>query len=235
MQSRGQVSWGGWLCFCGGADNRIDFAGSSKEHAVSNNRWDDHFRHEHYVYGEAPNGFLTEQVSRLPPGGKVLCLASGEGRNAVYLASLGFQVTAIDGSEVGMSKARRLAEKRGVALEMLVSDLCDYELLPRSWDAVVALWCHLSSAFRPTVHHRIERGLRRGGVVLIEDDHSQQVRDGAGQLSGSDRLSWLEELRESFTRLEELHAFEGERDVQEGHGCGGPRYVTQYIARKTRR
>ena len=144
---------------------------------MSTNRWDEHFRPEHYIYGEAPNGFLTEHVSRLPPGGKVLCLASGEGRNAVYLASLGFQVTAIDGSEVGMNKAGRLAQKRGVTLEMLVSDLCDYEPLPRSWDAVVALWCHLSSAFRPTIHHRIERGLREGGVVLLEDDHPHQQRD----------------------------------------------------------
>jgi len=202
---------------------------------MSTNRWDERFRRVQYLYGEEPNAFLVEHVHRLPKGGKVLCLASGEGRNAVYLAGLGFQVTAVDGSEVGMEKACQLAARRGVVMHTLVSDLCDFEPETGAWDAVVAVWCHLSSAFRPTVHHRIVRGLRRGGVLVLEDDHPTQVRNGAGQVADLDLLARLDELRGNFSRLQPLHTFEGERDVQERSVHSGPRFVTQFVAKKVRR
>ena len=84
--------------------------------------WDQRYAVGEYVYGTRPNDFLTSVVDRLPMG-RVLCLAEGEGRNAVFLAEQGFEVTAVDSSAVGLAKARKLAGQRGVHIETVVADL----------------------------------------------------------------------------------------------------------------
>jgi SAM-dependent methyltransferase len=65
--------------------------------------WDDRYRGETYAYGTEPNDFLRASAMRIPPG-RVLCLAEGEGRNAVFLAALGYEVTAVDLSSEGLRK-----------------------------------------------------------------------------------------------------------------------------------
>ena len=84
--------------------------------------WDERYASEDYAYGTEPNDFLREVAPRLPVG-KTLCLGEGEGRNAVFLAGLGHRVTALDGSRVGLEKARRLAADRGVAIVLISSDM----------------------------------------------------------------------------------------------------------------
>ena len=82
------------------------------------NRWDQRYETDDYVYGTEPNGFLAEVTGRLPVG-RTLCIADGEGRNSVYLAEKGHSVTAMDSSEVGVAKARKLAEQRQVTVSRL--------------------------------------------------------------------------------------------------------------------
>ena len=84
--------------------------------------WNNRYAIAGHVYGEAPNAFVAEVAPQISTG-PVLCLAEGEGRNAVYLATLGHRVTAVDQSEVGLAKAQRLAKARGVEIETLVTDL----------------------------------------------------------------------------------------------------------------
>ena len=69
--------------------------------------WNDRFAADHYIFGESANDFLAAMATQIPAG-PVLCLAEGEGRNAVHLAALGHRVTAVDQSESGLAKARRL-------------------------------------------------------------------------------------------------------------------------------
>lgn len=87
--------------------------------------WDERYDGADYVYGTEPNEFLVSQIGQLPPG-RVLCLAEGEGRNAVFLAEHGFAVTAVDQSAVGLAKAERLAAQRGVHIETVVADLAEF-------------------------------------------------------------------------------------------------------------
>lgn len=89
--------------------------------------WNDRYRTDEFVFGTAPNDFLAEVASRIPPG-SVLCLGEGEGRNGVHLASLGYEVTGVDASDVGLAKARTLAAARGVALETVVANLATFDL-----------------------------------------------------------------------------------------------------------
>ena len=114
-----------------------------------------------------------EAAARFLPSGSpldVLSLGEGQGRNAVHLASTGHRCTGVDASEVGLRKARRLAEERGVAhlVETVVADLQSYQPGAGRWDAVVSVFCALEPAARARLHAACVGGLRPGGVVIVE-------------------------------------------------------------------
>jgi SAM-dependent methyltransferase len=196
------------------------------------NLWDARYGGETWFYGTAPNDFLAAEAHRFKPGGAVVSLAEGEGRNAVHLAGLGLKVTGVDASVVGLDKARRLAKLRGVAIQTVVADLAGFEFGEQMWDGVVSIWCHLPSALRDPLHRKIVAALRPGGLVLFEHYHPKQLAYGTGGPKDPDLLLTLDELRGAFAGFETLHAFEGERMVNEGEGHTGLSHVTQFIARK---
>ena len=92
--------------------------------------WDQRYDTEEYVYGTEPNDFLVSINDRIPRGGRVLSLGEGEGRNGVYLAKLGYAVTAVDLSPVGMKKAEKLALDNGVSIKAVAADLAAYNIEP---------------------------------------------------------------------------------------------------------
>jgi SAM-dependent methyltransferase len=94
--------------------------------------WNHRYARDDFVYGTEPNDLVAEVAARIPPG-PVLCLAEGEGRNAVYLASLGHAVTAVDLSMVALGKAQKLAAVHGVKIETVVADLAAYRIEPGAW------------------------------------------------------------------------------------------------------
>ena len=102
--------------------------------------WNERFSGTDYLFGTEPADFLQREASGLPPGQKILCVADGEGRNSVYLAQLGHQVTAMDGSEVGVAKARRLAEARGVTVDFNVADIATWNWTATPYDVVAAIF-----------------------------------------------------------------------------------------------
>src|SRR5688572_2103258 len=96
--------------------------------------WDHRYSSTDYVYGKEPSDFLVERFAELPAGGDVLCLADGEGRNGVFLATRGMRVTAVDNSAVGLEKAERLAAERAVTLTTVVADLAEWDAGDARWD-----------------------------------------------------------------------------------------------------
>lgn len=185
------------------------------------------------MYGTEPNDLLRERVGMLPAGGQVLCLAEGEGRNGVFLASKSFRVTGVDQSKVGLDKAQKLAKERGVEITTIVANLLEYELGEARWDAIVSIWCHMPPADRENLHPRLVRALRPGGVVLFEHYHPRQLGYGTGGPPDPSMMLTLEELRGAFWGWKVLHSFEGEREVHEGRGHTGKSFVTQWVAQKT--
>lgn len=183
------------------------------------------------MYGTAPNDFLRSQVTHLPAG-KVLCLAEGEGRNAVFLAEQGFAVTAVDMSSVGLEKAHRLAEQRGVAIDTVVADLADFRLEQAAWDGIVSIFAHMPPAARRHLHREVVAGLRPGGVFVVEAYRPEQLEYGTGGPPTAELMMSLDTLRAELAGLEFDFATETTRDVQEGvlhHGRGA---VVQIRARK---
>ena len=193
--------------------------------------WNERYGSPGYAYGTEPNDFLASVASRIPPG-RVLSIADGEGRNGVFLATLGHEVTSVDASSVGLAKAQRLAATRGVHITTVVADLADYAIAPDSWEGIVSVFCHLPPALRQRVHRQVVRGLSPGGLFVLEAYSVRQLLHGTGGPASAELLPTLGALRTELAGLELLHAVEIEREIHEGVHHDGLSAVVQVIARK---
>lgn len=197
------------------------------------NLWDGRFDREEYIYGTDPNDYLRESVSRLPPPpAKVLSLGEGEGRNGTFLAGLGYEVTGVDSSAVGLEKAQRLAASKGLSLETVHADLATYRIEPESWDVVVSIFCHLPPHLRKSVHRQVVEGLKPDGMLLLEGYTPRQLEFKTGGPPTAELMVSADILREDFEGLEFLRLEELERDVVEGSFHTGRAAVVQLLARK---
>ncbi|QVW35817.1 class I SAM-dependent methyltransferase [Geobacter sulfurreducens] len=195
------------------------------------NTWNERYDTEEFVYGREPNAFLAGVSAMMPPG-DVLCLAEGEGRNAVFLARQGHRVLAVDASAVGLSKAARLAEEHGVRIETLTTDLADLVIEPGRWDAIVSIFCHVPPPVRRVLHRQAVAGLHPGGLFVLEAYTPAQLELRTGGPPTIELLMTLADLREELAGLEFLQAREIERDVVEGRLHTGRGAVVQIVARK---
>jgi SAM-dependent methyltransferase len=193
--------------------------------------WDERYAAPEYVYGTEPNDFLASVAAQIPRG-QVLSIADGEGRNGVFLATLGHDVTSVDASAVGLAKADRLAAARGVHLTTRVVDLADYLIEPGAWAGIVSIFVHLPPPLRRRVHAQVVRGLAPGGVFILEAYSPDQLRHGTGGPTNPDLMPTLDALRAELEGLEFTHAAELERGVQEGQFHRGRSAVVQVVARK---
>jgi SAM-dependent methyltransferase len=193
--------------------------------------WNQRYGTQQYIYGETPNAFVAEIASQIPAG-PVLCLAEGEGRNAVHLATLGHPVTAVDQSAAGLAKARRLASARGVEIETVLADLENFTIEPGVWSGIVATFAHLPPAIRRQVHAQAVRGLRSGGVFVLEAYTPAQLAFDTGGPKSPELLMTLPGLRAELAGLELLVGREIEREVIEGNGHTGRGAVVQILARR---
>ena len=194
--------------------------------------WDERYSDTEYAYGTKPNEFLVEAIQQTAKG-NVLCLCEGEGRNAVFLAEQGFNVTAVDASAVGMKKAQQLAAERGVKIETIVSDLGDYNIPQNTFDVVVSIFCHVPKALRERVHQQVIHGLKQSGVLILEAYFPKQLEYKTGGPPTAELMMDLQSLRIELEGLELLHAEEKVREVVEGKYHTGHGAVVQVIAKKS--
>jgi SAM-dependent methyltransferase len=190
--------------------------------------WDERYSGEGYYYGTDPNAFLAEVADRIPPG-PVLCLGDGEGRNGVYLAGLGHDVTSVDSSAVGLAKAERLAQARRLALSTVHAELEDYVIAEGAWAGIVSIFCHLPSALRARVHAGAVRGLRPGGVFVLEAYTPAQPALGTGGPLDMDLLVSPEALARELAGLDLERCVELRRAVMEGRMHRGDAAVVQCV------
>ena len=194
--------------------------------------WNERYADAFASYGTEPNDFLREVADRLPPG-PILCLAEGEGRNAVFLAERGHAVTAVDQSEVGLSNAARLAEERGIALTTEVADLADYDLGESRWAGIVSVWAHVPPEIRGPLHAACVKALKPGGAMVLEAYTPRQLeRPGKGGPPVARLLMTPEGLREELEGLRFERCEEVDREIQEGQYHTGPSTTVQVLAFK---
>ena len=178
--------------------------------------WDERYSGEGFAYGTQPNRWLEVQAGVIRPGGRVLSLGEGEGRNAVWLAEQGFTVDAVDGSPVGLEKARELAARRGVHIRTQVDDLATYRPEPEAYDALVLVFVHLPPNIRSLVHAAGARALRPGGVLIIEAFTHLQLGRPSGGPRQADLLYEVATVRSDFPGVDWLVLEEAEVELDEG-------------------
>ncbi|UCE64760.1 MAG: class I SAM-dependent methyltransferase [Nitrospirota bacterium] len=125
-------------------------------------RWNQKYQTQEYISGKEPIPFLKQNIDMLPKG-TALDVAMGEGRNGVYLARKGFEVTGIDISETGLRKAEALAAEHGVAITTKVADLEEYKLAPNTYDVIICTY-YLQRDLFP----QIISALKPGGMAVVE-------------------------------------------------------------------
>jgi len=150
--------------------------------------WDQRFAAPEYIFGTEPNAFLSAQAERFKSGDRVLDVACGEGRNSVWLAKLGCQVTGIDISPLALAKARRLADTHGVKVDYREADIRDWQWQPARFDAVACVFIQFAEpAQRTRLFEGIETTLTPGGLLVLQGYTPKQLeyKTGGAAAGGS--------------------------------------------------
>jgi SAM-dependent methyltransferase len=189
-----------------------------------------------FLFGDAPNQWLLACQRWFAPSAKTLCIADGEGRNGVWLASQGHEVTAFDLSEVALQKARLLAAARGVdetQLTLMRSSLEAWSWQPEAFDMVVAIfWQFADPAARTAALQGIARTLRPGGLVVIEGFGIRQMGYRSGGPGILEHLYTPSMLQAAFEGWEALASRDADVTLSEGSGHEGPGHVVSMVFRK---
>ncbi|MFM1899183.1 MAG: hypothetical protein RL577_1423 [Bacteroidota bacterium] len=192
--------------------------------------WNSRFDEAEWAYGTQANDFLRSCLHQ-PSQAKVLCLAEGQGRNAVYLAKLGFQVSALDYSAVGLERAQALAQSQGVSIETIQADLADYRFVPEHWDGIVSIFGHLPSALRASVNAQLFHSLKPGGFLCMEGYHTDQLNFKTGGPGHPDLLYTVETLQQELgDKWSDFIIQKSERVIKEGPYHNGPSSTVQIWA-----
>ncbi|MGE5827110.1 MAG: methyltransferase domain-containing protein [Micromonosporaceae bacterium] len=163
--------------------------------------WDARYQAVDLVWGGEPNRFVSAEFAAQPPG-RALDLGAGEGRNAIWLAGLGWRVTAVDFSGVAIERGRRMAEARGLTVDWVVADLRDYMPEPGGFDAVIVAYLHLAPAELRPVLHRAAAALAEGGRILVAGHDVTNLEDGVGGPQVPDILYTPDGIVAELTGLE---------------------------------
>ncbi|MGD0256037.1 MAG: class I SAM-dependent methyltransferase [Acidimicrobiales bacterium] len=180
-------------------------------------QWDERYMTDELIWRAEPNRFLVEEVARMKPG-RALDLACGEGRNALWLAERGWQVTGVDFSPVGLAKARRLAVVRRVDVSWLRADVLEWNPPQTAFDLVIVMYLQLPADARRRVLSRAARALTPGGTLLVVGHDSTNLTEGTGGPQDPAVLFSPEDVANDLPGLDIERAERVRRPVHTEHG-----------------
>jgi cyclopropane fatty-acyl-phospholipid synthase-like methyltransferase len=196
-------------------------------------RWETRFSAPGYLFGDAPNEFLTRQAHRLKPGQTALSIADGEGRNGVWLAQQGLDVLAVDFSPTALAKAQALAAQRGVMLRTEQADILDWTWPDAAFDVVVAIFIQFAP---PEGRRRLFAGIRQavkpGGLLLMQGYRPEQLGYRTGGPDKVEHLYTRALLTESFGDFASVQINEHDSVIREGSGHNGMSALIDLVAVK---
>jgi SAM-dependent methyltransferase len=146
---------------------------------VQREDWDRRYAEVENLWAVKPNRFLVAETEALEPG-RALDLACGEGQNAIWLASRGWDVTGVDFSEVALVKAAELARARGVEVEWVAADVLEHEPPPGAFDLVAVLYLQLPRDELALALQNAVRAVAPGGTVVVLGHDTRNLTDGYG-------------------------------------------------------
>lgn len=202
---------------------------------VTGPKWDRRYAEAGYIFGTAPNAFLTAEAHRFKPRGRILVPGDGEGRNGIWLAEQGFAVTSVEASTVGVGKARVLAAARGVQLDIRHANLDAWDWPKAAFDGVAAIFVHFEPHVRSGFHRRMLAALKPGGLLLLEAFTPKHVENRkAGSRGGPppEMLYTGDLLRDDLAGAEIELLREEEVMLDEGSRHQGWAQVVRLVARR---
>ncbi|MCX6169608.1 MAG: class I SAM-dependent methyltransferase [Ignavibacteriales bacterium] len=196
-----------------------------------NEVWNKRYSDEQYFYGKEPNQFLKDELGKITPG-KILFLGEGEGRDAVYAATLGWNADAVDYSEAGKEKAEKLATEKKVIINYHVEDLTKFAPKQNYYDAVVLIYLHLEADLRELVSKKVFEAAKQGGKIILEVFEKDQIKNGSGGPKDSELLYSLQDIVEDFIDLEFEKLSKESIVLNEGEGHQGKAAVIRFVGTK---
>lgn len=196
------------------------------------NSWNDRFKNENYVYGTNPNVFLADIHKKLNLSGEALAIAEGEGRNAVYLAQQGMNVTAWDYAQSGLAKTEKLAKDRNVTVQTKLVDLNEANWDKDYWDELICIFGHFPEALRTKTLEGVKEAVKPGGYFISEVYSVYQLPYKSGGPQNVELLYKPEEFLNVFSDWRIVHFFMGEVVRNEGELHNGLSHVIQFVGKK---
>lgn len=210
-----------------------------EDHKVNDlwtSRWDDRYSKEEFAYGEEPNNYLKEQLSKLTVG-SILFPAEGEGRNAVFAARMGWSVSAFDISVEGKNKAVKLANKNDVTINYKVGELEILDFENEQFDAIALIYAHFPPTTKSLYHQTFDRLLKKNGTIIFEAFSKKHINyvtadEKVGGPKDIESLFSIEEIRSDFPNYEIIELSELEIELSEGLYHNGVGSVIRFVGRK---
>lgn len=199
-------------------------------------RWDERYSEEGYAYGIEPNEYLKKQLQKLNLG-TILFPAEGEGRNAVYAAQLGWNVSAFDTSKEGKKKALQLAEKKDVTIDYKVGLLPNLKYRREQFDVIALIFAHFPPEIKSQYHQLLSSYVKPDGIVILEAFSKKNLEyrfknEKIGGPKDLDTLFSLEEVKADFHNFEIIELVEKEVELNEGLYHIGKGSVIRFVGRK---
>jgi len=199
-------------------------------------RWNERYSQEAFAYGEAPNHYLQEQLTKLPVG-SILFPAEGEGRNAVFAATIGWNVSAFDISEEGKNKAIKLAKKNEVTIDYQVGELEKLNFETEQFDAIALIYAHFPANIKSAYHKKLDRFLKKKGTLIFESFSKKHLdyvtaNENVGGPKDIESLFSIDEIKADFPNYTILELVEQEIQLNEGLYHNGTGSVIRFVGQK---
>jgi cyclopropane fatty-acyl-phospholipid synthase-like methyltransferase len=199
--------------------------------------WDERYSAEEYAYGIAPNIFLKNAIENYKLKGKMLFPAEGEGRNAVYAAKNGLEVTAFDISIEGQNKAFKLSERENVEIKYEVGDFFDLDVINHQYDSAALIFAHFPTSLLSEYHKKIGDLIKPDGIIVLEGFSKKHLKlreadPGVGGPNNSEMLFSKESIQSDFPDFEIIQLAEMKIRLTEGNFHNGIGSVIRFIGRK---
>lgn len=202
--------------------------------------WDKRYSSSSYAYGINPNAFFKDTLNKYQFNGKILLPAEGEGRNAVFAAKKGLDVTAFDISIEGKNKALKLAKKQNVEIKYDIGNLFDLDIVNQKYDVAALIFAHFPPEISTSYHRKIADLIVDEGIIILEGFSKSHLplRNENPRLGGPDKIEMLfsiESIKNDFPEFEIIKLEEVAVELNEGDYHNGLSKVIRFIGKKTKK
>ena len=193
--------------------------------------WNDRYGGGKFIFGKGPNEYFKSKIDNLATG-NIYLPGDGEGRNGVYAADKGWNVTSVDFSKVALERAKEFASERDVKLTFQFINLITEDLPQNKYDVVGISYLHFNGKNKGIVYRKLAESLKVGGYLILECFSTEQIKLNSGGPRKKDSLYTVEELKSYFQGFEFLETEDIKINLSEGDGHQGDAHVVRMFARK---